>query len=504
MSSTSLSHLVGTFPKLNIIVLGDAMLDSYLEGFSNRLCREAPVPVVTLARRENAPGGAANTAVNISSLGSRVTFLSVIGNDPEGVLLRQALRERGVPTEHLLVHPARQTLAKHRVMAGSQLVVRFDQGSTDWVDPDTEQALIDRLTELFPQCDALIVSDYGYGILTPRVIDTLAELQASTPRLITVDSKELVAYRQVGITAVKPNYEEAVRLLDLDRLEASQARVDQVAAHAAQILDITGAQIAAVTLDTEGSFVFEHGRMPHRTYAQPRPHSRAAGAGDTFASAFTLALAAGAQTPVAAELAAVAADIVVSQEGTAACAAETLRGYVSATGKYVTDLSDLVARLALYRQQGQRIVFTNGCFDILHRGHITYLNQAKHLGDILIVGLNSDESVRRLKGPTRPINSVDDRAEVLAALSCIDHIASFSEDMPTRLIEAIRPDIYVKGGDYTRETLPEAPLVEALGGEVHILPYLQDLSTSGIIERIREVYTWPAADNRASVFSLGA
>lgn len=496
---TTLARLVDAFAELKVLVVGDAMLDSYLEGFSNRLCREAPVPVVTLSRRENAPGGAANTAVNISSLGARVTFLSVIGDDPEGLLLRQNLRQQGVSIDHLLVRPSRQTLAKHRVMAGSQLLVRFDQGTTEPVDPDTEQALIDRLYRLVPQCDAVIVSDYDYGILTPRVIAALAEIQAGTPFLLAVDSKDLAAYRQVGVTVVKPNYREAVALLHIDALEGSEERVEQIVAHQEKLFEIIGAHIIAVTLDTDGSVVFEQGSPTHRTYAQPGPNSRAAGAGDTFLSAFTLALAAGAHTPAAAELASVAAEIVVHQDGTVACSADALKGYVSATEKYVTELSDLLDRIAFYRQQGQRIIFTSGCFDILHRGHITYLNRAKALGGILVLALNTDESVARLKGPTRPINTVEDRAQVLAALSCIDHIVPFSEDVPTRLIEAIKPEVYVKGGDYTRETLPEVPLIDAQGGEVHILPYVEEVSTTSIIKRIREVYTWPANNRRAAV-----
>ncbi len=488
--STTLPRLVDTFKELRLIVLGDAMLDCYLEGFSNRLCREAPVPIVTLSDHKNAPGGAANTAVNIRSLGSRVHFISVTGRDGEGVLLRQALADHGVPTENILDHPGRRTLAKQRVMAGSQMLLRLDQGTTDPIDGETEQTLINRLDELFPQSDGLIISDYGYGVLTPKVIRAITRMQARTPRLITVDSKNLAAYRQVGVTVVKPNYQETVGLLGLDPLDPKESRADQVASYEQEILKITGAQIAAVTLDTDGGFIFEQGSPPYRTYARPRPHSRAAGAGDTFLSALSLALAAGAQTPVAAELASVAASIVVDREGTSACTAEALRGYVAAPEKYVTDPSELVARLAFYRQQGQKVVFTNGCFDILHRGHITYLNQAKALGDILVVGLNSDDSVRRLKGPKRPINPVEDRAQVLAALSCVDHIVSFEEDTSMNLVQVIQPDIYAKGGDYTRETLPEAPVVEALGGEVKILSFLQDISTTNIIERIREAYAW--------------
>ena len=216
-----------------------------------------------------------------------------------------------------------------------------------------------------------------------------------------------------------------------------------------------------------------------------------AGAGDTFASALALALAAGAPTSTAAELASAAAAVVVGKERTATCSAQELREFVSAEGKYVSDLGRLAARVEFYRRQGEKVVFTNGCFDILHRGHITYLNRAKALGDVLIVGVNSDDGIRRLKGPDRPINSLEDRVQVLAALSCIDHLVAFDEDTPCNLIRAIRPHVFVKGGDYTRERLPEAPLVEELGGVVHILPYLQDRSTTGLIERIPEVYSRP-------------
>jgi D-beta-D-heptose 7-phosphate kinase/D-beta-D-heptose 1-phosphate adenosyltransferase len=241
-----------------------------------------------------------------------------------------------------------------------------------------------------------------------------------------------------------------------------------------------------VTLDCEGALVFERGRPAYRTYTQPA-RSCVAGAGDTFVAGLALGLAAGASTAAAAELASGAA-VVVGKDGTAICSAQELREYVSAEDEYYGDLDRLKARVEFYREQGRKIVFTNGCFDILHRGHITYLNRAKALGDVLVVGVNSDESIRRLKGPSRPINSLEDRVQVLAALSCVDHLVAFGEDTPCNLIRALRPRVFVKGGDYTRERLPEAPLVEELGGVVQILPYLQDRSTTGIIERITEVY----------------
>lgn len=490
---TNLSRLIDAFTGLNVLAIGDAMLDSYLEGYTERLCQEAPVPLVNLSNRRDIPGGAANTAVNVRSLGSRVTFLSVIGGDMEGMLLRQALQERGVSTEYVMTQPLRQTLAKHRVIAGGQMLVRFDSGSTNPIDLETEQQLIDYLIDLFPRCDAVIISDYGYGILTPRVIQAIQELQSRTPRLLVVDSKNLAAYRHVGVTAVKPNYEEAIRLLGIrdqmrDAASLNSTRADRIALYGEQILHITGTQIAAVTLDTEGAVIFERGCLPYRTYAQPTAHSRATGAGDTFIGALTLALAASSTTSTAAELASAAAAVVLGKDGTAACSAQELQAHIFCGDKCITDVSCLVARLEFYRQQGRRIVFTNGCFDILHSGHIAYLNRAKALGDILVIGVNSDASIRRLKGPSRPINTLDDRVQVLAALSCVDRIIAFDDDTPCNLIRAIRPDVFVKGGDYTRDMLPEAPLVEELGGTVQILPYLENRSTTSIIERIRQVW----------------
>jgi D-beta-D-heptose 7-phosphate kinase/D-beta-D-heptose 1-phosphate adenosyltransferase len=483
--SADLTRLVEQFADLNVLVIGDAMLDSYLEGVAGALCREAPVPVVKLSERVDVPGGAANTAANVRRLGGRVVLMSAIGDDPEGELLRRVLAERGVDTTHLLMRSGRRTLAKHRVIADSQILVRFDQGSAEALDRAAERELIDRLALLFPRCDAVIVSDYSYGVLTPQVILALAELQAESPRVLVADARQPAAYRHVGLTAVKPNYVEALQLLgDLAPLD-SAGRAEQIAAHERQLLGITGARVVAVTLDRDGALLLERDRPPYRTYARPIRNPQAAGAGDTFLSVLALALAAGANTPAAAELACAAATIVVGKEGTATCAAEELHAHIAVQSKYVPDLARLAARVELYRQQGLRIVFTNGCFDILHRGHITYLSRAKSLGDVLIVGVNTDAGVRRLKGPSRPINTLEDRAAVLAALSCVDHLIPFDAPTPVELIRVLRPDIFVKGGDYTHATLPEAALVEQLGGQVEILPYLPDRSTSGIIEQIR-------------------
>lgn len=482
-----LSSIIRAFTGLKLVVVGDAMLDSYLEGSSNRICREAPVPIVNLADRKDVPGGAANTAVNIHALGGQVRFLSVVGDDNEGHRLRWALEDYGLSTEHVLRCPFRSTLAKNRVVAGGHMLVRLDQGTTDPVDTKTEQELISRLIDVIADADAIVVSDYSYGVLTPLVIDALARLQRRRRRVLVVDSRHrLTAYKKLHVTAVKPNYEETIQLLGLwEELKAPDPRAEKLLPHGQRVLELTGAKVAAVTLDTEGAVIFERGNQPYRTYAQPTPQSRAAGAGDTFIGSLALALASGATSPDAAEIASAAAAIVVAKDGTSICSATELLERLAAQGKFVPDVEHLVSLLDSHRQRGKRIVFTNGCFDILHRGHITYLNQAKALGDILVVGVNTDEGVRRLKGSERPINTLEDRVHVLAALSSIDHLIAFGEDTPCELVRHVRPHVFVKGGDYTRERLPEAAIVEELGGVVKILPFLDDRSTTRIIKRIQ-------------------
>jgi D-beta-D-heptose 7-phosphate kinase / D-beta-D-heptose 1-phosphate adenosyltransferase len=492
--SASLPRIVDAFAGASVLVIGEAMLDSYLEGSTTRLCPEAPVPVVALSARHDRPGGAANAAANAATLGARVSLLSVVGDDPEGAILRDSLQGRGVGTAHLMTQPGRRTLAKHRVVAGSHLLVRFDQGCTGPIAADVEARLIWALESLWAGSDAVVVSDYGYGVLTPGVIAKVAAMQAVAPRVLVVDSKRLADYREARPAAVKPNYGEALALLGAPDPGTSSARVEWMAAQGPRILEMTGARIAAVTLDAEGALVFERDRPPYRTYARPERHAKAAGAGDTFVAALALALAAGAEAPAAADLASAASAAVVGKEGTASCDADELRERVSPAGKPIAGPDELARRLESYRRQGRRVVFTNGCFDILHRGHVSYLSRAKALGDVLIVGVNSDASIRRLKGPERPINGLDDRVEVLSALSCVDHVIPFDEDTPHDLIRAVRPDVFVKGGDYTRAMLPEAELVERLGGVVEILPFVSDRSTTDIIARIRRAEVGMAGD----------
>jgi D-beta-D-heptose 7-phosphate kinase/D-beta-D-heptose 1-phosphate adenosyltransferase len=493
------------FAEVKALVIGDVMLDSYLSGESCRLCPEAPVPIVDVQQRQNAPGGAANCARNLARLGAQTEILGALGDDCNGEVLRRLLIADGIVCPQLRALQGRTTLTKTRIAAGDQVVVRFDEGTTASLEAQAEHELCEVLTRAYPRADLVVISDYNYGVITPNVISHLCALQRQCPTTVVLDSKRrLPAFRQLGAKLCKPNYREALDLLGASAASTNCYRWETAQALGPALLSATGAEAVALTLDCDGAMIFEHGRWPYRTYATPARSKTTAGAGDTYLSAFGLALAAGLEMQVGAEVAAAAAAVVVEKPFTATCSLDELAARITGEPIHRNDLAALQAAVNEYRNRGRRVVFTNGCFDILHRGHIAYLEQAKRLGDVLIVGVNADDSIRRLKGPTRPINSLVDRIRVLSALSSVNHVISFDADTPHRLIEAIRPDIFVKGGDYTRATLPEASLVERYGGAVKILPFVADRSTSGMIHRICNVYRDEASDAGRLATTTGA
>lgn len=481
----AIADLLDAFSSLRVTVVGDAMLDGYVEGSAERVCREAPAPVVTVSERRDAPGGAANTASAVAALGAAVELVSVVGEDADGQRLLELLEGSGVGTDGVVGARVRRTIAKRRLVAGGQMLARMDDGTTSPVDGAIEAELLERLRRAFASSDAVIVSDYRGGVLTPAAVGALRTLQAAAPRPLVADGRDLGAYREVGVTVATPSYEDAMAALGRLRPERGEDRAAHAARVADRLLDLTRARVTVVTLDQDGALLLERGRPPHRTYARRTGVAGSAGAGDTFAATLALGLAAGAETTAAAEVASAAASVAVAKPGTAACSAGELRLAFAPGCKLIDGLGALAEIAAEQRARRRRIVFTNGCFDILHRGHIAYLNEAKGLGDVLVVGVNDDDSVTRLKGPDRPVNRLGDRVQVLAALSCVDHIVPFAGDRPVDLIETLRPDLYAKGGDYTEQILPEAPLVEELGGEVVILPYVRDRSTSRILDELR-------------------
>ncbi len=492
-SSRNLGHLTAAFRRVKLLVVGDVMLDRYLWGSSQRLCREGPVAIVEVEAVDDRPGGAGNVAANAAALGATTRLLTSDGDGAESDAIRLALAEAGVDAD-LFVSPGRPTLIKHRLMADDQLLARFDLGQARPLGDGLERELAERLGRLFDEADAVIVSDYGYGVCSAALRATLAARHSATPKTLLVDARSPGLYREVGATVSKPNHSEAVQLLGVPPA-SGPSRAEQIEEQADRLLESTGAQLVVVTLDEDGAVILERGQAPQRVAPRPAAARGAVreangptlstGAGDTFGTAFALAVAAGADAVAAAEIASAAAAVVVGKPGTAVCSLEELQLQLGGEQK-VASLESVTAKADLYRRRGMRIVLTNGCFDILHRGHVAYLNRAKLLGDVLVVGVNSDHSVRRLKGRGRPVNPLDDRLHVLAALGCVDHVVPFDEETANRLVEAVRPDVYVKGGDYTREMLAEAETVERHGGAVEFLDYVEDRSTTKLIELIQD------------------
>ncbi|WP_207420573.1 D-glycero-beta-D-manno-heptose 1-phosphate adenylyltransferase [Desertivirga brevis] len=482
---SSYQHIINNFNNSKVLVIGDVILDAYLKGDSTRLSPEAPVPVVNVLTKEEAVGGAANIALNLCALGADVTFLSAVGSDEEGQRAIDILSGKGIGTDYIVKEEGRRTTVKTRVMAKAQILARFDQGTQHPILLDTQMKLEKVLLERYDDFDAVVIGDYYQGILTPYIVSVLQKLQEVSQKLLSVDSKELTAFAKLRPTLVKPNYFEAMKLAGLDFIPSN--RVRQAETTGKILHEKTGAEIIALSLDAEGALIFEDGDLSYRADAYNVPAPNVVGAGDTFISAFTLSLINSADIGSATELAIAAATVAIQKEDTAPCYNSELKAFFTSNSKLVSDAAELQQITEVYRSQGKKVVFTNGCFDILHSGHVSYLNRSKELGDVLIVALNCDESVQRLKGPDRPINPLDDRIEVLSGLSAIDHVVSFghqNEDSPVELIKAARPDIYAKGGDYTKETLPEASLVEELGGKIEFVSFVPDHSTTRIIHRI--------------------
>jgi D-beta-D-heptose 7-phosphate kinase/D-beta-D-heptose 1-phosphate adenosyltransferase len=406
-----------------------------------------------------------------------VRLLSVVGTDDAAARVLDIARAHRVDTDHVVVSRRRRTPAKRRILAGGHMLLRFDEGTETPLDREDERRLAAAIARQTRDADAVIASDYGMGVITDAIADSLR----GRPPLI-VDAKDVRRFKGVHPIACTPNFDEVAALLGGD---SGEDRARAVSAAAGRILAGSGAAIVAVTLDVDGAVVLERKRPAHRVYADRVPERSSAGAGDTFTAALTLGLLACRDAATAAEIAAAAAAVVVGKDGTATCSAAELRLRLLPGGKAIADAEALAGAGERHRREGRRIVLANGCFDILHRGHVALLNAAKTFGDVLVVAVNGDDSVRRLKGSSRPVNSLADRIEVLAALSCVDHIVAFHSERPVELIRALRPDVLVKGGDYTEDSVPEAALVRALGGEVRIVDRIADLSTTGTLERLR-------------------
>ncbi|WP_242091368.1 D-glycero-beta-D-manno-heptose 1-phosphate adenylyltransferase [Curtobacterium sp. DN_7.5] len=478
-----------------VVVIGDGILDRWTVGEAERVSREAPAPVVRVTESIAVPGGAANTAVNARALGARVRMVGYVGDDESGRVLRDRLAAAGVDTTFLVEVPGARTTTKDRVVGGDRVVVRVDD-----IAAPPDAAARSRFSEAVARAvrcaDAAVVCDYGLGVDPESVVPML---DRDRPAAVVVDAHDLARWAALHPDLVTPNSGEAAALLaraHRDGLAAGHvphdlgqgsARVAAVVGSREAILAVTGAHAAVVTLDRDGTVLLEAGSdQGFRTRATPAAEQQASGAGDTFCAGATVALAVGAPRRQAVAFAQAAADVVVREAGTSVCSASALVASVTAPAETVVDHDELADAVAAARAVGRRIVFTNGCFDVVHRGHTTYLRQASELGDLLVVALNDDDSVRRLKGPERPINTAEDRAGVLAALACVDLVTVFATDTPIPLLRRIRPDVYVKGGDYSPEMLSETAVVREYGGEVVMVDYVAEHSTTAVVRRIRE------------------
>ncbi len=469
------------FSDINVLVVGDVMLDSYWHGGTNRISPEAPVPVVRVTGEEGRPGGAGNVALNIASLGGKAALLGLTGADDMASTLEHQLREQGVECsfERLEGIP---TITKLRVISRHQQLIRLDfEDGFSGVD---SAKLLSQFDSLLVAADLVLLSDYGKGTL--RDVSEFIERAKAAGKPVLVDPKGTDFNKYSGATLITPNMSE------LEAVVGSCATDDQLVERGMELMSRHNLEALLVTRGEQGMTLLENGKSPRHLPTHAREVFDVTGAGDTVISVLAAALATGMPLEAATQLSNVAAGIVVGKLGTAAASLDEIRAALAeqqVIHRGVLTEEDLVAAMEAAKSRGETVVFTNGCFDILHAGHVTYLEQASRLGDRLIVAVNTDETVRQLKGEDRPVNSLERRMIVLAALGCVDWVVPFSEETPERLICSLKPDFLVKGGDNNPDDIPGAKCVRDAGGEVKVMSFVDDCSTTGTIESIRNKTT---------------
>lgn len=473
-----------TDSKKSILVIGDVMLDRYLMGNVNRISPEAPVPVVLLKQSEDRAGGAANVAANLSGLGLHTEIIGCIGDDVTGKILTQIIADSGIVVTNIMTSKLRPTVSKTRVMSGNQQIVRIDDESATAFSVEENQQLLSNVTQALNNKPAMVIlSDYAKGVLSDSTCKTIIEHCKKLNIPVIADPKGRDYSKYKGASTLTPNKKETAEACGVDINET------EALLHAAeQLKKQLSLDFLAVTRGEEGISLIDDKQIQHIP-ATAKKVFDVSGAGDTVIATLAAGLAHGLNPHDALQLANIAAGIVVGKVGTVPVTkAELLKALVSEDGQSQADkicdnaqLAELVSR---WKANQQKIVFTNGCFDLLHAGHVTYLEAAKKTGDKLILGLNTDRSVSALKGPTRPVVHEGDRARVLAALASVDAVILFDEDTPLQLIDAIRPDIIVKGDDYTEDQVVGGTEVKSWGGSVKLIPLVQGRSTSNIIKKL--------------------
>lgn len=466
------------FSKAKLLVVGDVMLDQYWTGQAQRISPEAPVPVVKVSGNEMRAGGAANVALNIAALGAQVHLMGIVGQDVSADQLNEVLDASSVTRDW--VYSDSGTICKLRVLSHHQQLIRMDFEKP--VAAQSAQELAELVKRQVAQFDVLVLSDYAKGALQYVEQMIQAARAANVPVLIDPKGDDFTRYR--GATLIKPNQSEFERIVGVCADEPG------LVVKAEQLIKELELEALLVTRSEHGMALVFANEKPYMLKSQAQEVFDVTGAGDTVIAALATARASGLSWQNATHLANAAASIVVRKVGTSAVSKAELDHYLQNTLRhkgYVAPSEDeLLALIQAAQEQGEKIVFTNGCFDILHSGHVRYLNQAAQLGERLIIAVNSDESIAQLKGATRPIVPLESRMELLAALSCVDWVVPFSEQTPERLICKLKPDVLVKGGDYKPEEIAGAQCVWDAGGQVEILSFWDGFSTTKIVDRITQ------------------
>jgi D-beta-D-heptose 7-phosphate kinase/D-beta-D-heptose 1-phosphate adenosyltransferase len=485
--SEVLKGLLDRADGMRALVVGDLIYDEFVWGEVTKVSPEAPVQVLDWQSSHTAPGGAANVASNLATMGVDVTLVGVIGQDDQGLAMKNKLKAAGIDTLGVIADPNRPTTHKVRFIAHAQQILRMDREQRRDLDPPLAELIGRAIREALPHVEGVIMSDYLKGVLTEEIIQlTITEARSQGKRVI-VDPKgrQYESYR--GSHIITPNVKEVE--------EATGVLVegeDDLKRAAAILFERVECENVLVTRGKEGMSLFHLDGSSVHIPTQARDVFDVTGAGDTAVAVFGLGAFAGAPLEEAARLANIGAGIVVGKVGTSVATKEEIVEYLEEgyfySARKIIPLDEVSRLVRLVQGKNQTVVFTNGCFDILHAGHIMMLHRARSFGDMLVLGLNSDESVRSLKGPQRPIIGQEDRAKIIASLDCVDYVVIFDELTPERMIKELVPDVLVKGGDYSLEEVVGREIVEDAGGRVELVPILEGWSTSDLVQRIAERY----------------
>jgi len=492
--------IIESFPKTHVLVVGDIMLDTFVYGDVTRLSPEGPVPVLAASREDTMPGGAGNAVANLCALGVEVSVAGLVGDDAQGRFLRSLLERLGADCSGIVNDPSRPTTLKTRFVAKGQQMMRVDSEKTHPLSEDAAEALLKAMAPALEKAGAVILSDYAKGCLTPTIIRAIMDKARTRGIPVLVDPKGVDYSLYTGADVITPNKGE----LCLASGGMPAGTDSEIAEAAKKILNAHGIGATIVTRSEEGvSLIRRDAKIPPlHLPALAKEVIDVSGAGDTVIAVIAATLASGAGLDDAIILGNLAAAIAVGKAGTAIVRSQELKEAMQNPDALKTtedplqaaipDWDSAVDQVKRWKAKGLKVGFTNGCFDILHYGHVNYLNQARRRCDKLILGLNHDASVRILKGPTRPVNDETARATVIGALASIDLVVLFGareageDNTPCALIGALQPDIFFKGGDYTIDKLPEAKIVQSYGGEVAIMPLYEGYSTTGTIQKMKE------------------